>query len=94
MADYAAYTGSITVKSARIRTFGQPAPTVLIAIIPIERMVTRLGEILVQFDQAGRGGAGGNPFHLGPEPFRRYRERSYDWRSRARHRVRPAGRFL
>jgi len=24
------------------------------AIIPVERMVTRLGEILVQFDQAGR----------------------------------------
>lgn len=56
MADYAAaYTGSITVKSAPHKGRSVSLlPTVLIAIIPIERMVTRLGEILVQFDQAGR----------------------------------------
>lgn len=56
MADYAvAYTGSITVKSAPHKGRSVSLlPTVLMAIIPIERMVTRLGEILVQFDQAGR----------------------------------------
>ncbi|MGG4096557.1 LutC/YkgG family protein [Paenibacillus lautus] len=56
MADYAvAYTGSITVKSAPHKGRSVSLlPTVLMAIIPVERMVTRLGEILVQFDQSGR----------------------------------------
>ncbi|KOR89818.1 LutC/YkgG family protein [Paenibacillus solani] len=56
MADYAtAYTGSIVVKSAPNKGRSVSLlPTVLVAVIPVDRMVTRLGEILVQFDQAGR----------------------------------------
>lgn len=56
MADYAAaYTGSITVKSAPHKGRSVSLlPTVLIAVIPVDRMYTRLGEILVQFDQGGR----------------------------------------
>lgn len=56
MADYAAaYTGSMVVKSASNKGRSVSLlPTVLMAVIPVDRMVTRLGEILVQFDQAGR----------------------------------------
>ncbi|MFE0554401.1 lactate utilization protein C [Paenibacillus sp. NPDC058910] len=56
LADYAAaYTGSITVKSSPHKGRSVSLlPTVLMAIIPVERMVTRLGEILIQFDQSGR----------------------------------------
>ncbi|PZD96304.1 lactate utilization protein C [Paenibacillus sambharensis] len=56
MADYAAaYTGSITVLSAaRKGRSVSLLPTVLIAVIPLERLKTRLGEILVQFDERGR----------------------------------------
>ncbi|WP_248924252.1 LutC/YkgG family protein [Paenibacillus hamazuiensis] len=56
LADYAAaYTGSITVLSAK--TKGRSVsllPTVLFAIIPVERLKTRLGEILPEFDRMGR----------------------------------------
>ncbi|GAB6931288.1 lactate utilization protein C [Paenibacillus sp. JCM 10914] len=56
MADHAAaYTGSMTVKSASGKGRSVSLlPTVLMAIIPLDRMVTRLGEILVQLDEAGR----------------------------------------
>ncbi|MBD2845628.1 lactate utilization protein [Paenibacillus sp. IB182496] len=56
LADYAvAYTGSITVLSAagKGRTVSL-LPTVLMAIIPVERLRTRLGEVLTGFDQAER----------------------------------------
>ncbi|TJY41533.1 lactate utilization protein C [Cohnella pontilimi] len=56
LADYAAaYTGSITVLSDK--TKGRSVsllPTALFALIPIERLKTRLGEILSDFDRAGR----------------------------------------
>ncbi|SEM59377.1 L-lactate dehydrogenase complex protein LldG [Paenibacillus sp. OV219] len=54
--DYAAaYTGSMTVLSSKDKGRSVSLlPTVLIAIIPIERLRTRLGEVLVEFDQAGR----------------------------------------
>jgi L-lactate dehydrogenase complex protein LldG len=55
-ADYAAaHTGSITVLSSK--DTGRSVsllPTVLIAIVPVERLKTRLGEILVDFDRIGR----------------------------------------
>jgi L-lactate dehydrogenase complex protein LldG len=56
IADYAAaYTGSITVLSSRDKGRSVSLlPTVLIAIIPLERLKTRLGEILVHFDEGGR----------------------------------------
>lgn len=56
LADYAAaYTGSITVLSAKEKGRSVSLlPTVLFAIIPIERLKTRLGEILPDFDRAGR----------------------------------------
>lgn len=56
VADYAAaYTGSITVLSAKDKGRSVSLlPTVLIAIIPLERLKTRLGEILIDFDKAGR----------------------------------------
>lgn len=56
LADYAAaYTGSITVLSDK--TKGRSVsllPTVLFALIPADRLMTRLGEILPDFDRAGR----------------------------------------
>jgi L-lactate dehydrogenase complex protein LldG len=56
MADYAAaYTGSVTVLSDK--TKGRSVsllPTVLFVIVPVERLVTRLGEILPNFDRMGR----------------------------------------
>lgn len=57
VADYAAaYTGSITVLSSKDKGRSVSLlPTVLIAIIPVERLKTRLGEILEEFDEAGLG---------------------------------------
>ncbi|KGP80464.1 MULTISPECIES: LutC/YkgG family protein [unclassified Paenibacillus] len=56
MADYAtAYTGSVTVLSSPEKGRSVSLlPTVLIIIIPIERLYTRLGETLNRFDEAGR----------------------------------------
>jgi len=56
MADYAAaYTGSLVVTSSPAKGRSVSLlPTVLMAIVPVDRMVTRLGEILVRFDEAGR----------------------------------------
>lgn len=56
IADHAvAYTGSVTVLSAENKGRSVSLlPTVLIIIIPVERLKTRLGEVLVTFDQAGR----------------------------------------
>ncbi|MFC5530182.1 LutC/YkgG family protein [Cohnella yongneupensis] len=56
VADYAAaYTGSITVLSSKDKGRSVSLlPTVLMAIIPLERLKTRLGEILIHFDEAGR----------------------------------------
>ena len=56
VADYAAaYTGSMVVlSSANQGRAVSLLPTVLIAIIPMERLKTRLGEIMVNFDSAGR----------------------------------------
>ncbi|MFC5701126.1 lactate utilization protein C [Cohnella faecalis] len=56
IADYAAaYTGSITVLSAKNKGRSVSLlPTVLFAIIPVERLKTRLGEILPDFDAMGR----------------------------------------
>ncbi|MDP4096887.1 LUD domain-containing protein [Paenibacillus sp. P96] len=56
MADYAAaYTGSVTVlSSAHKGRSVSLLPTVLFILIPVERLKTRLGEILSEFDQAGR----------------------------------------
>ncbi|MFB5677528.1 lactate utilization protein C [Paenibacillus terreus] len=56
MADYAAaYTGSVAVLSAPHKGRSVSLlPTVLIILVPVERLKTRLGEILTEFDQAGR----------------------------------------
>ena len=56
IADHAvAYTGSITVLSSKDKGRSVSLlPTVLIAIIPVECMVTTLGEVLGNFDEAGR----------------------------------------
>ncbi|WP_138753212.1 LutC/YkgG family protein [Paenibacillus sinopodophylli] len=56
IADHAvAYTGSVTVLSAPNKGRSVSLlPTVLIIIIPIDRLKTRLGEVLVTFDEAGR----------------------------------------
>ncbi|WP_424766827.1 LutC/YkgG family protein [Paenibacillus sp. sgz302251] len=56
IADHAvAYTGSVTVLSAENKGRSVSLlPTVLMIILPVERLKTRLGEVLVQFDEAGR----------------------------------------
>jgi|GEM_PF-167911 len=56
IADHAvAYTGSVTVLSAANKGRSVSLlPTVLFIIIPVERMKTRLGEVLGTFDEAGR----------------------------------------
>ncbi|WP_308635077.1 LutC/YkgG family protein [Paenibacillus silvisoli] len=56
VADYAAaYTGSITVLSSKDKGRSVSLlPTVLMAIIPVERLHTRLGQVLVNFDRMGR----------------------------------------
>ena len=55
-ADHAvAYTGSVVVKSAKEKGRSVSLlPTVLFIVIPASRMVTRLGEVLMTFDEAGR----------------------------------------
>lgn len=51
----AAYTGSMTVLSSPDKGRSVSLlPTVLMAIIPVERLKTRLGETLVHFDRLGR----------------------------------------
>lgn len=56
VADYAAaYTGSVTVLSSKDKGRSVSLlPTVLMVIIPLEKLKTRLGEILIHFDEAGR----------------------------------------
>ncbi|CAH1211918.1 lactate utilization protein C [Paenibacillus sp. JJ-223] len=56
MADYAtAYTGSVTVLSSKDKGRSVSLlPTVLILIIPVDRLYTRLGETLSRFDEVGR----------------------------------------
>lgn len=56
MADYAAaHSGSVAVLSSKDKGRSVSLlPTVLFVIIPIERLKTRLGEVLINFDQAGR----------------------------------------
>jgi len=56
MADYAAaYTGSLAVRSSIHKGRSVSLlPAVLIAILPADRLYTRLGEILTQFDETGR----------------------------------------
>lgn len=56
IADHAvAYTGSVTVLSAPNKGRSVSLlPTVLFIIIPIDRLKTRLGEVLSTFDDAGR----------------------------------------
>lgn len=58
IADYAvAYTGSITVLSSEAKGRSVSLlPTAVIAIIPMERLKTRLGEVLIDFDEAGQSG--------------------------------------
>ncbi len=58
VADYAvAYTGSITVLSSQDKGRSVSLlPTALIAIVPLERLKTRLGEVLIDFDEAGQAG--------------------------------------
>ncbi|KQO04541.1 LutC/YkgG family protein [Paenibacillus sp. Leaf72] len=56
VADYAAaYTSSIAVLSGKDKGRSVSLlPTVLIVIIPLERLKTKLGEILIPLDEAGR----------------------------------------
>jgi L-lactate dehydrogenase complex protein LldG len=51
----AAYTGSVAVLSSPEKGRAVSLlPTVLIILLPVERLRTRLGEILSRFDEAGR----------------------------------------
>ncbi|MCM3128934.1 lactate utilization protein C [Paenibacillus provencensis] len=51
----AAYTGSILVKSAREKGRSVTLlPTVMFIIIPVDRLKTRLGELLTPLDELGR----------------------------------------
>jgi L-lactate dehydrogenase complex protein LldG len=56
MADYAAaYTGTVAVLSSKDKGRSVSLlPTVLMIVIPVERIRTRLGEVLIGFDRAGR----------------------------------------
>ncbi|MCM3626317.1 lactate utilization protein [Paenibacillus glycanilyticus] len=56
VADYAvAYTGSVTVLSSKDKGRSVSLlPTALFVLIPLERLKTRLGEVLRNFDAAGR----------------------------------------
>lgn len=56
LADHAvAYTGSVVVLSSKDKGRSVSLlPTVLMIIIPVERLKTRLGEVLVQLDEGGR----------------------------------------
>jgi len=55
-ADYAvAYTGSVTVLSDKRKGRSVSLlPTVLFVLLPVDRLHTRLGEVLSRFDAAGR----------------------------------------
>ncbi|WP_234404945.1 LutC/YkgG family protein [Paenibacillus bouchesdurhonensis] len=57
MADYAvAYTGSVVVLSSPHKGRSVSLlPTVLMIVVPVERLKTRLGEVLLQFDELGSG---------------------------------------
>jgi L-lactate dehydrogenase complex protein LldG len=57
-ADFAvAYTGSVTVLSDKRKGRSVSLlPTVLFVLLPLERLHTRLGEVLSQLDARGRGG--------------------------------------
>lgn len=57
MADHAvAYTGSVAVMSSPHKGRSVSLlPTVLIIVIPVSRLKTRLGEVLLQFDELGAG---------------------------------------
>ncbi|MEK3734760.1 lactate utilization protein [Paenibacillus sp. FSL M8-0334] len=56
IADHAvAYTGSLVVMSSEHKGRAVSLlPAVLMAVIPVERLRTRLGEVLVRLDKAGR----------------------------------------
>lgn len=56
VADYAAaHTGTVAVQSAGNKGRSVSLlPTVLVLIVPLERLVTRLGEILTELDARGR----------------------------------------
>lgn len=56
MADHAvAYTGSVAVLSSKDKGRSVSLlPTVLMIVIPVERLKTRLGEVLIKLDEAGR----------------------------------------
>ena len=56
VADYAAaHTGTVAVQSAGNKGRSVSLlPTVLVLIVPVERLVTRLGEILTELDARGR----------------------------------------
>ncbi|QAY65519.1 LutC/YkgG family protein [Paenibacillus protaetiae] len=56
MADHAvAHTGSVVVRSAKEKGRSVSLlPTVLLIIVPVERIVTRLGEVLKPLDESGR----------------------------------------
>ncbi|RUS46256.1 LUD domain-containing protein [Cohnella sp. AR92] len=56
MADHSvAYTGSVVVKSSKDKGRSVSLlPTVMMILIPVDKMKTRLGEVLVEFDRAGR----------------------------------------
>lgn len=57
MADHAvAYTGSVVVMSSPHKGRSVSLlPTVLMIIVPVDRLKTRLGEVLLQFDELGPG---------------------------------------
>lgn len=51
----AAYTSSMVVLSSKDKGRSVSLlPTVLMAIIPVDRLKTRLGEVMVHFDEGGR----------------------------------------
>lgn len=67
-ADHAvAYTGSLVVQSSEHKGRSVSLlPAVLMAVIPIHRLRTRLGEVLIQLDEAGRELPAGIHFISGP----------------------------
>lgn len=58
MADHAvAFTGSVVVTSSPHKGRSVSLlPTILMIIVPVERLKTRLGEVLLQFDEQGSNG--------------------------------------
>ena len=69
-----AYTGSLVVTSDATRGRSVSLlPTTFIAIIPVDRIKTKLGEVLRPFDELrAERQAGRYSFHLGTEPISRY----------------------